>query len=236
MNKKLMLLAAAALSALAFAAVPTVASAGEYEAHCEDAAGNTVATCNVSITGGFAELSDTTGLRIHCKTVSGTGSFTTTTSTGTVAKLEFKECTDFVFGTECNNQGAGTKQINTNALVSHIINIEHGGTTPGVLLTGISVTFDCPALGIKKTVTGNVIGHLEEPEKVCNKTVTTFSLNFEKTANGQQKYKQVTTTGTIFDLISKTDTTASEHNYITAAQTGTGTLHVLENRFINITC
>ncbi|HVD39472.1 MAG TPA: hypothetical protein VNC16_00515 [Solirubrobacterales bacterium] len=232
MNKKLMLLAAAALSALAFAAVPTVASAGEYEAHCQDAAGNTVATCNLSITGGFAELSDTSGLRIHCKTVSGTASATTTTSTGT-AILEFNECTDFVFGTECNNQGAGTKKIKTNTLISHIVNKEPGGTEPGLLMTGINVTFTCPAIGTKKTVTGNVIGHIEEPSNVCNKAVSTFSVNFSKIANGKQDTTQVTTTGTIFDLISNNDAGGS---YLTSAQTGTGTLHVLENRLLKITC
>ncbi|HVD39626.1 MAG TPA: hypothetical protein VNC16_01295 [Solirubrobacterales bacterium] len=230
MNKKLMLLAAAALSALAFAAVPTVASAGEYEAHCEKA-GVVQATCNATISGGIAELSDTNGLRIHCKTVGGTASFTTTTSTGT-ASLQFKECTDAVFGLECNNQGTGTKQINTNAMVSHLVNIEPSpGTTPGVLMTGVNVTFTC-AFGIRKTVTGNVIGHLEEPATVCNKAVTSLKLNFEKIANGQQQFKQVTTTGTIFDLISSAD----PGEYLTSAQTGTGTVSITEGKTVKITC
>ncbi|HVD39482.1 MAG TPA: hypothetical protein VNC16_00565 [Solirubrobacterales bacterium] len=233
MKKKLMLLAAAALSALAFAAFPTVASAGEYEAHCEDAAGNTVATCNLSITSGFVELSDTSGLRFHCKTLSGTGSFTSTTSTGT-ATLELGECTDLTFGTECNNQGAGTKRIKTNALVWHLVNLEPApGTTPGVLFTNFNFTYSCPALGLKKTVTGNIIGHIEEPSTICNKTVTTLNVIFEKTGNGQQKFKQITTTGTLFDLISNNDAGGA---YLTQALTDTVTFHVLEGRFLNITC
>ncbi|HVD39483.1 MAG TPA: hypothetical protein VNC16_00570 [Solirubrobacterales bacterium] len=232
MNKKLIPLAAAALSALAFLSVPTGASAGEYEAHCEKE-GVVQATCNATISGGFIELSDTSGLRWHCKTLVGSGAFTTTTSTGT-ATLELNECTDFVFGTECNNQGAGTKRIKTNALVSHFVNLEPApGTTPGVLFTGFNLTFSCPAMGVKKTYTGSLIGHLEEPSTVCNKAVSSFKLNFEKTANGQQLFKQVTTTGTIFDLISSNDVGGA---YLTQAITGTVAVSILEGRAIKITC
>ncbi|HVD39470.1 MAG TPA: hypothetical protein VNC16_00505 [Solirubrobacterales bacterium] len=233
MNKKLMLLAAAALSALALAVLPTLASAEEYEAHCRWPSGLPKSVCEYSITGGFAELSDTSGLRIHCKTVGGTGQLTSTTSTGT-AILQFKECTDFVFGTECNNQGAGTKQINTNTFTSHLVNIDPTPiTTPGILLTAVNVTFSCPAIGVKKTVTGNIIGHMINPGAVCNKEVSTFEMNFQKAANGQQTVKQVTTTGTIFDLISNNDAGGS---YLTSAQTGLGTIHILNGDSLQITC
>jgi len=226
MNKKLMLLAAGALTALAFAALPTVASAEEYLAHCE------VHECVGTITGGTSSLVSDNGDTITCSAVGGGTTLTTTSTTGE-ANLHFTGCREHVtfFTFQCNSAGAAAGTINANGLTYHLVNLEHGGTTPGIKFTNVSVTFECTGFS-KKTVTGSVVGHLTEPANICNKTVTTHTVHFEQGATtGSQKYKQVTTTGTETDLIANNDAGGS---YTTAAQIASGTIHW--NHDVEITC
>jgi hypothetical protein len=222
---KLMLLAAGALTALAFAALPAAASATEYIAHCEVGA-----SCSGTVTGGLSELENNTGEKIHCTAVEGTATATSGTSTGTV-ELSFTGCRETVtfFRFSCSNTATAGK-ITTNTMPSHLINLEHGATTPGIKLTEVNVTFTCAGFS-KKTVTGKVIGHLHDPN--CGTFQSTHSIGFETSGPGTQKYTQTETTGTTTDLVSNTDEPGAF--YHTSGQRGTGTIHWTNNK-VKITC
>jgi hypothetical protein len=212
MSKKLMLLAAGALTALAFAALPAVASAAEFPLHCE------TVTCTSTISGGHAELRTAgSAVGITCTTSTGTASQPNNTTTGSV-QLTFHGCKDTAFGGACTSAGQLSGTIKTNSMVSHMIYIEHNKGTPGVLLTGANVTITC-LFNIKKTVTGNVIGHWDAPN--CGVTQSSHAVTFTAVTPGNQKFMQITTTGTKYDLIS------SDHAggaYETASQAGKGVL------------
>lgn len=210
MSKKMMLLATA-LAALAFAALPAVASAGEPEVEC-----NNTACGAFTIAGGPAELARAAGPKINCGSVTGTGSYTTKT-TGTI-KLTFHTCKESIFSTSCGTSGT----ITTNELTFHNIYLTDSKTTPGVLITGVNVTFTCPSVFTHVAVTGDVIGHLES---ACTKHPgNPLLLNFEKTTNGNQKYKHITGTGTTYDL----DSSVNGDAFGTASQTGTGKVTLKE--------
>jgi len=225
MNKKLMLLAAGTLIALAFAALPALASAGEYEAHCVGAH-----ECVGEITGGALSLVSDNGDTITCSAVGGTTRFTTTTTTGT-DNLHLSGCREHVtfFTFQCNSAGAAAGTISVSNLTYHLISLEHGGTTPGIKFTNISVTYECTGFS-KKTMTGSLVGHLESAS--CNTETKTHSVTFEQGATtGSQKYKQVTTTGTETDLIANNDAGGS---YTTMAIICTWTIHW--DHDVKITC
>jgi len=220
-----MLLAAGALSALALAALPALASAGEYEAHCEGAA-----ECIGEFTGGPSSIVSDNGDTITCTAVGGTTSFATTSTTAT-ANVHLTGCREHVtfFTFQCNSAGAAAGTINVSGVTYHLINLVHGGTTPGLKFTDISITFECAGFS-KKTVTGSLVGHLESAS--CNTAVTTHSATFEQGATtGTQKYTQTTTTGTETDLIADNHAGGS---YTTVAMVGTWTVHWNHN--VKVTC
>jgi hypothetical protein len=194
MREKLKLFVVGALSALVIAALPAVASAGEFPIHCE------AATCSSTITGLHLELRFTGGSIITCTSSTGTISQANNSTTGT-AQITFHNCKDPIFGGHCTNAVTGT--IKTNTLTSHDVYLEPAPTkTPGILLTGVNFTFTCFFLG-SKTITGNLIGHWENPN--CGVKQTSHLLAFELVSAGHQKFSQVTTTGPIYDLISNND-------------------------------
>jgi hypothetical protein len=226
MNKKLMLLAAGALAALAFAALPAVASAGEYTADCESGT-----QCQAAITGGAAALGNTNGETVSCTSVVGTNTTTSGTSTGHI-ELTFRGCKETVtfFRFSCNNSALPSGELKTNRMTYHIVNLESAeNKTPGVVITGANVTFNC-AGAFLKTVTGDIVGHIENPN--CGNFQSATNVVFEATQHGQQKYTQITTGGSIFDLISNNDT----GTYLTSSQTGTGTLTAEGGNNVKITC
>jgi len=230
MKTKLTLLVAGALAALAFAALPAVATAGEFTADCE--IGN---SCSATIAGGEANLTNTNNERIKCEKVDGTATQTNNSSTGNV-HLEFTGCHEQVtiFHFACNSPGAASAEIKTNTMTSHLIYIDpltQNAGTPGVLLTGVNVTFEC-AGAFKKTVTGNIIGHWSDP--LCGSFAKEHTVDFEQSAAGSQKYTQVTTTGAVFDLISNNDTMSG--TYLTSSQTGEGTLTAENGNRAKFTC
>jgi len=229
MNKKLMLLAAGVLSALALAALPALASADEFEAHCEV----NIHICEGEITGGASTLVSDNGDTITCSAVGGTTSFTSTSTTGE-ASLHFTGCREHVtfFTFQCNSAGAAAGTIKTNAMTFHVINLEHTPTTkPGIKFTSVSVTFECTGFS-KKTVTGSVIGEIENAAGICNTAVSTHSVDFKDNGTtGVQTWMHTETTGTTTDLIANNDAGGS---YTTAAQIGTATIHW--NHPVKITC
>jgi hypothetical protein len=219
MNRKLMLLAAGALAALAFTALPSAASAGEYLNTCSNGV-----ICEGTITGGVATLEDDSGSWIECTSVTGTATAIHNSSTGTV-ELTFHGCKDQIDFSCTNTATAGT--ITTQTMISHNVYLEHNASTPGVKLTGpaggathnLSVTFSCAGGFVKKTVTGTILGQIFEPE--CKKAKTTGKIVFEsKLPTGTQKWEQITTTGLFTDLTSGSESSDTT----TSSQTGTGTI------------
>lgn len=227
MKKKSMLLATGALTALVLAALPAVAAAGEYEAHCEGAA-----TCGGTITGTVTEIEYGTGEKAKCLAAVGNISLPTTSSTGT-ASVTLTNCREQVtaFQWPCTSPGTPMGQISMNNLTFHFVNLEHGGTKPGIAFTGFNLTYGC---NLNRTTTGSLIGLIEAPEAFCNKNVSTHNIELSKSEGGvgNQTYKQITTTGAVLDLI------ASDHffggAYSTTALVTTWTFHW--DHQVKITC
>jgi hypothetical protein len=228
MSKKLMLLAAGILSALAFTALPSVASAGTSTLHCAKL------PCTGTVTGGVAKLSTTPGGKtVECTSITGNTTQPALTSTTGTAQLTFHECRERTsgFGFSCTGTGQPTRTIQTNVMTTDFVRLETVAPfTPGVLMTGVSVTFTCAGFQ-NFTVTGNVIGELEEASTKCGVATKTLKLSFVATSHGQQKWKKVTTAGTEFDLTSNNHAGGA---YETAAQEGTGTITWPEN--VTLTC
>lgn len=216
-----MLLLVGALAAFAFAAVPGIASAAEteeeFKVDCSTCTGTIHSVVAATLTtdgGSIAEKITCTG------TTTGTATQTNGTSTGTV-KLVFTGCKDEFISSQCNNTGV-SGQIETNQMISHMIYIDPSKSTPGVLLTGANVTFSCPVVGVSKTVTGNIIGHWTDPQ--CNVSAASHTVTFATAAltPNIQKYRQITTTGTIFSLTSGSHASDGTES----AQVGAGTVNL----------
>jgi len=208
MSKKLMLLAAGALTALAFAALPAVASAGEWVMDCPGGA----KTCNFTTSGGHAELRAEGEPTITCTSSTGSGSVSEGGKTGTFG-LTFKGCTATLFFTvSCNSAGAASGEIKVASSVSHNVYLEPNKTTPGLLVTPATTEIICAGFS-NITVTGNgLIGHLRELTpgvSNCSKESETWNVDFKADpANSKtQDWEQVTTEGTFYDLHAVTSST-----------------------------
>ena len=221
MTKKLMLLATGVLTALAFAALPAVASAGEYTADCENGA----AACTGTVAGGAATLRNDAGEGISCTTVDGKATVNNGSSTGAL-ELTFTGCVETItpFKFKCNNTGVAG-EIKTGSMQTHLIYLEPNKTTPGIKVTlpghgtgAGGVTFTCAGFS-KKTVTGSVLGHISNPN--CGTFQASHTADFTESAAGIQRWMQATTTGEKTDLISNNDAGGA---YTTSAQTGTGVI------------
>jgi len=182
----------------AVAILPTRASAGEFEAHCE---GATLCKGIIQGTGAF-HMRETSflALEVTCTSVEGETTLTTTSSTGS-ARLTFQGCS-LSTGVKCGTP-PWTGTITTNPLTTDFIRIdpisaEKATGTPGVLFTGLNVTITCGEGGFVRTITGSVIGHIENPE--CGVSRTHHTISFEESSAGQQRFKQVTTAGAIYNL------------------------------------
>jgi hypothetical protein len=198
MKHKLMMLALAAVSAACFA-LPSVASAGEWRIYTE-----TAANPAFTISGKSANLSSSgfgAFLPVQCTAFSGSGSYPTPFTA--FMTLTFTGCTQS--GNTCTTSGQATGTIKTTELVSHNIMIESteqvAGGTAGLLITpngGHFATFVCGSSTF--TVGGNgIIGDISSPKcgAAFQKTAT---VEFKTSSSGNQLYKQVTTTGTSYDL------------------------------------
>lgn len=193
MNKNLSSLAAAMLTASALAVIPAIASAGEYSADCEFiGCGGTIQS-----TGGI-EITDTAMQQITCTSVTGNVSVTSNSSTGSV-QLLFHGCKEqaTIFKFSCTSPGMPSGTITTNTLVMHNVYIDPNKSTPGILVTGVNVTYNCGGGFSRKTVTGDLIGHIETPN--CGSFVANHTVTFEETFDGIPKYTSVTTFITIIN-------------------------------------
>lgn len=222
MNKKLTILAAGALTALAFAALPSVAAAGTW--NCE--------TTAAAICGTFDGTNKTvTKLTVHnsesevieCSENTVHGEYKTKT-TGENLTITFHGCKAPGIG-ECNSPGQPAGTIKTFDLDFHNILIHAG--TPGILLTPNTAnkefaTFTCAGIATIHVAGNGVIGHLTRTCGTEAAKGALSTLDFDSVAPGTQKWTQITTTGEPFDLVSiKTffGTTTK-----TASQDGSGTI------------
>jgi hypothetical protein len=220
MNKKLILLATGVLVALAFAALPSVAAAGEWE--CENLAGNACGAFSGTNNTIFAlPTQDGSTAKIECTSNTISGSYATKT-TGTIQIL-FHACTSG--GLECHSTGQPNGTITTEVLPFDNVMLEATGATgfpngtPGVLLTpnaasGRFETYICGGI-ITVHIQGN--GLMGDVVKACGSETAAngnINLDFESVASGTQKWTKVTTTGAVFDLSAlttpSTTRTASE--------------------------
>ncbi|HEX6782333.1 MAG TPA: hypothetical protein VF125_09935 [Solirubrobacterales bacterium] len=227
MKQKLMLIASGALAALALAALPAVAAAGEFAADCENGA----ATCAGVFTGGLSEIKNDKGEGSSCSSSSGTATVTNGSSTGAIA-LTFKGCRENITGFKfsCSNTGVAG-EISTGSMVTHLIYLEPNAATPGINVTlpPTGVTFNCAGFA-KKTVTGKAIAHLENPN--CGTFQASHSATFSQSATGVPTWKQATTSGEATDLITNNDAGGA---YTTEAVTSTSTIDWTGTK-VRLTC
>jgi len=237
MSKKLMLLAAGALTVVAFTALPSVSSAKETQIKCLGAG-----ACTYTVAAGESKFSRVGDDTVTCTSVTGTGSLTLDANreatTGTV-QLLFHGCreTNTVFKFNCTTPGQPTGTIKPESMVTHNITDEAtfgANVKVGVLLTNAKATFTCAGGLAATTVTGNVIGTLAE-NCVGRAASPIVKQNFGATGAGLQDHKLWT--GVNHDLTAVTNHPATPSvggTYETAAQTGEGTLTFNQN--VEITC
>jgi hypothetical protein len=194
MNKKSMLLALAAVGA-AMCTLPAMASAATWDLNPAPAGSFTLTSSTSPV------FSNTNNELIECTSTTGSGTYTTASS-GTL-KLVFHGCkTPSFFNAACSS-GATSGTIETTAeLPFSNVYLDAAHTKLGVTIKGKGeeehfTSFTCAGfVSFKKT--GTVLG---EVEKTCGSAATTqFPLNFTKTSNGHQTWKQVEGAGPIEDL------------------------------------
>ncbi|HSS42894.1 MAG TPA: hypothetical protein VLK37_10160 [Solirubrobacterales bacterium] len=238
MNRKLMLLVAGALTALAFTALPGAASAEETTLKCL-----TGAPCEYTVHGGQTKFSIKGGDTVNCASITGSGSVTGLNaekeSTTTANTFFFHECkeqnTIFHFACTVPGQPSGTAKIEATG---HNVKlpVAEAPTEAGVLLTlpAAGVTFSCAGGFAQTTVTGNIIGEFEKKCGAESKGKEQ-KVNFTAEEDGVQLNK--TYTSKTYDLIGATShasTPSETTGYVTAAQKGTGILTF--NQEVELTC
>ena len=183
MKHKTMLLFVAALSALAFAAIPAAASAEEIPMLYNEAE-EEVANTAFTSTSGPSKLYGSAGV-IDCNSDINTGEFTTGT-TGWVI-IHFKECKETTFESACTTPGRPSGEITTETLPFHTRRLSDG--SHGMLITpnanGDFAEFDCLGGLISVTVGGNgVLGKISAPGTGVNANTAVLEVN--ATAEGQE--------------------------------------------------
>ncbi|HET9199195.1 MAG TPA: hypothetical protein VFN92_13195 [Solirubrobacterales bacterium] len=205
MSKKIAFLVFAAVTSVLFG-LPAVASAGEWELDNSDATFQVTKVNSMTLRAANGDV-------VICTELSGTGTYLSKT-TGIIT-LDWSGCIENTFGTKCQSGAtAGTVTLTNKTFHNVIIGepVSDGATPIGLLLTidnashaggSPDVTFSCAGGLLSVKLTGNgVIGELESPN--CGTAGTTFNLNFEPATptSSLQKYRQITTTGTMYDLVS----------------------------------
>jgi hypothetical protein len=197
MNKKIMLLAVAAVSAVVLA-LPAMASA-MLPLH-------TAKIQKSTVSGGAATLSKTGGTTVTCEKTTGTSTATTTT-TGNLTLL-FHGCKSS--GITCTSPGQTAGTIETTALTYHLLTLTN--KEPGILVTpngstGVFAHFSCSFLSF--TVEGNgVLGTITSPK--CGVASSTATMSFKALGVGVQQHTTVEGTATKYQLTSGGQNAAQE--------------------------
>ncbi|HSS41939.1 MAG TPA: hypothetical protein VLK37_05230 [Solirubrobacterales bacterium] len=238
MKKKLILLAIGALTALAFTALPSVASAKEAQIKCLGAG-----ACTYTVAGGELKFSSTSGDTLSCTSVTGNGSLALDANreatTGEV-QLLFHGCKEqnTIFHFNCTSPGQPAGTTKPEPMVTHNITDEAtfgANVKVGVLLTNVKSTLTCAGGFAATTLTGNLIGKLDENcvGRVASPIIKQI---FNTTGvHGQQDHKLYT--GVNYDLLFMTNhptTPTTGGTYETFAVTSTTTLTFNQN--VEITC
>ncbi len=233
MKHKAILLALTVVSAAMFA-LPAIASAGEWELDAKLPQAFTAVNKAGTVTTLTQQGSAT---KVTCTGSTGSGKYTTKT-TGEELTLTFTGCKESAIGTACTTSGQASGTIKTTDLTFHNVMLEATKAagfekgTPGILITPNGThfaSFTCGFGLVSVEVTGNgIMGDISAPAcgAAAQKTAT---LNFDSSATGVQKWMQITTAGTKFDLDSKENGTVR-----TASQDGEGTITFSEN--VQMTC
>ncbi|HEX3043076.1 MAG TPA: hypothetical protein VHP56_13395 [Solirubrobacterales bacterium] len=238
MKKKSIISVVGALVALAFTALPSMASAEETALRCL-----TGPPCTFTLHGGITKLSAIGGDTMTCSAVAGSGQATPLTNneatTGNV-ELTLTGCAEANSGFKfkCNSPGQVAGTITANTLVTHNVKLPAATASneAGVLYTGTNVTYSCAGGLAIQTLTGNLIG---ENENKCGpgSRSATQKLNFlaETVAgvvqDGKQKIREWTSVK--YDLEDKTNH-AGAGSYETFAIESTWTATF--NQEVELTC
>ena len=173
---------AAALTALAFAALPAVAAATPHMDLPQDP--------SFTVSGGQVQWTGATST--GCGSVSGEGEFDPTGETGHI-QLTFHECTESTFGSACTTPGSPTGTITTTEVPFHL-KTATGDQTPAMLITtsgsegttsGHFASYECLGGFIGVEVTGNgIVGEITSPG--YNTSSSTFGITFATNEEGKQ--------------------------------------------------
>lgn len=198
--KKTLLLALASV-VTAFSLLPGAASGEVW--HLEPSS-------KVTASGGEVRLTTAAGIPVSCSSVTGSGSYVTNTWGSMI--LTMHGCSSGLFS--CTSKGEPTGTISTASLPFDNILLEANPQTPGLMFTptsvdntpgageGFFVEFTC-GLGTTTTVRGNgVLGDITGPK--CGESGKTLTVEFTSAMPGTQRWLQVTTTGTKYDLTAQT--------------------------------
>jgi hypothetical protein len=193
---------------LAFATMPTVASAGAPELDSKSLdAGKTL---SFTASGGSRELRASGEPTYKCTSTKATGRYNTRT-TGEL-ELTFSGCGGELglLHPECHSIGQASGVITTGTSVFHNVYLKDDKSTPGILVTpptsGVFTTIICAGFWNEELKGNGYIGGISSP--MCGGSSTIGVWNF--TASGSlQAYKQNTATGTSYSLSSTTEGSGS---------------------------
>lgn len=188
MNKKIILLAFAAISAAAFA-LPAAASANP--------ALHINGTPTFTISGGSFTLTRADNNNITCTSSTGSGSFVTTTTGKVTTTLH--GCKSTALGIHCSGTGQPTGTVVSTEQEFHLV------TKLGGFFTAFQKTFPGNHLismncaGLPVTVSGaGVMGSITSP--ACGASSTTMGVSFNSASAGTQDVTSFT--GTTYDATS----------------------------------
>ncbi|MGN6258082.1 MAG: hypothetical protein ACTHN3_10090 [Solirubrobacterales bacterium] len=233
MTKKMMLLAVTAVAALAFAAMPAIASAAPTVDFSKPTPLPFTGKSTVSFlrSSGFAQT-------VECTSDHVKGEWTTGT-TGHIHLL-FTGCKNTSTGIACNTTGLASGEITVRSSLFHLVYIKGFTKTVGALVTPPVegektlpfAEFSCGSL-FKVVVTGNgIIGHVTKP--ACGETSTGSTIVAQSASlNSVQKYQEIEGSTTKYHLLSSLNGgTAGEASEETTEETtlegeATGTLTCL---------
>jgi hypothetical protein len=148
-----------------------------------------------TVKGGAAEWT-TSSSRLQCLSVSGSGRFETAT-TGQL-ELTFHGCAAPSF--VCTSFGQPSGTVTTSEMEFHTVFLEPGKAKPGILITakeGLFASFTCNGFAMSLSGTG-LISEMAAPK--CGEASKTSTQLYESSTPGTQKWMQVETEGTKYDL------------------------------------
>jgi hypothetical protein len=228
-NKKLTLILAGALAALAFMALTGSAAAKETKLKCEGEG-----KCTFTTTSSVVQISLDGGDTIKCEASSGSGEVVNLnaereSATDTV-QLLYTGCKEqsTIFHFACSNTET-SGNITSNVMTTHYIALPKTPTEADVLKTNFGITFTCVGGHASTQITGSVIG---ESETKCGENTSTVQKILTRT-NGDGLLADTSYTGATFKLEAKTSHTGAG-SYVNAAIDGTTTLTFNQN--VILTC